>query len=128
MQAYLFEKVLRELGLEHRCFHAPGGNQALDFLRRIVPFENAPRPALIVLDIHMPGMDGCSVLREVKADPNLRRIPVIMFSATNNDEDFARCYDESANACIRKPRDFEGSLQVVGKIERFWFHTAVLAL
>ena len=128
IQAYLFEKVLRELGLEHRCFHAPGGSQAIDFLRRKPPFENAPRPELIILDLNMPDMDGCAVLREIKADADLQRIPVIMFSATKNDEDFARCYHESANACVRKPQDFEGSLQVIREIERFWFHTAALAL
>lgn len=51
-----------------------------------------------------------------------------MFSASNSNKDFARCYDESANACVRKPHDLEGTLQVVREIERFWFHTAMLAL
>jgi CheY-like chemotaxis protein len=127
LQAYLFEQSLRELGFEHRCFHAPGGAQALDFLRRTSHFQNAPRPDLIILDMNMPGMDGCSVLREIKADPQLRSIPVIMFSATERDEDFDRCYHERANACIRKPKDYVDSLLVVREIERFWFQTAELA-
>jgi two-component system, chemotaxis family, response regulator Rcp1 len=128
IQAYLFEKVLLDLGLEHRCFHAGGGSQALDFVRRKSPFEKAPRPELIILDLNMPDMDGCAVLRELKADGDLRRIPVIMFSATETDEEFARCYNENANACVRKPQDFEGIRQVVREIERFWFHTAIPAL
>jgi CheY-like chemotaxis protein len=63
-------------------------------------------------------------MREIKADPDLQRVPVIMFSATKNDEGFARCYHESAKACVRKHQDFESSLEVIREIERFWFHTA----
>jgi CheY-like chemotaxis protein len=125
-QAHLFELLVRELGLKHRCFHAAGGVEALDFLHRKSPFQNAPRPALIILDLNMPGMDGYAVLREIKADPDLRHIPVIMFSSTSSDQHFARCYRESANACIRKPADYEAGLEVVREIERFWFATAVL--
>jgi CheY-like chemotaxis protein len=126
-QADIFERLLREVGLEHRCYYAPSGNDALEFLRRRSPFQNAPRPDLIILDLNMPGMDGCDVLREIKVDADLRCIPVIIFSATTSVEDLTRCYNESANACIQKPGDFEGGLQVVREIERFWFHTAVLA-
>jgi CheY-like chemotaxis protein len=127
IQAYLFRKLLREVGLDHRCFHAPCGVEALDFLHRRSRFQSAPRPDLVILDLNMPGMDGCAVLREIKRNADLRTIPVIMFSGTEDNEDFARCYHESANACIRKPSDYEASLQVVREIERFWFHTAALA-
>lgn len=125
-QARLFEVLIRHLGLAHKCHHAPGGPQALDFLRRKHRHQNAPRPELILLDLNMPGMDGGSVLREIKGDPDLRCIPVIVFSLGSHDEDFDRCYREYANACVRKPADYEGSLRVVRQIEQFWFHTAQL--
>jgi len=123
-QAYLFERLLKELGLATRCHYAAGGTQALDFLRRRHPYEKVPRPELIILDIHMPGTDGCAVLREIKGDPRLRCIPVIMFSLAA--EEFDACYLEQANACIRKPDDFDGTLRVVREIEQFWFHTVQL--
>jgi two-component system, chemotaxis family, response regulator Rcp1 len=125
-QACLFAHLLRKSGIPHRCHHATDGPKALEFLRRKGRYENAPKPQLIILDLNMPGMDGCAVLREIKADPELHCIPVIMFSLATCHDDFDRCYSERANACIRKPDDYEGTLNVVREIERFWFHTAQL--
>ena len=125
-QARLFEILLEDLGLQHRCFHAQSGEEALSFLRRQAPYVDAPRPELIVLDLNMPGMHGCDLLREIKRDAHLRRIPVIMFSSTASEREFAGCYNDNANACIQKPADYEASLEVVRGLERFWFHTARL--
>lgn len=74
----------------------------------------------------MPGEDGCDTLRAIKSDPELRFIPVIMFSASADYRDVVRCYDQHANAYIHKPVDLETSLSVVRQIERFWFDTACL--
>ena len=125
-QSKLFEHLLAELGHEHKCFHAESGSAALDFLRRAAPHENAPRPDLILLDVNMPGNDGCETLRLIKSDSNLRCIPVIMFSASVDYRDVTRCYEQHANAYIRKPLDLDSSLSLVNKIEKFWFHTARL--
>ncbi len=127
-QARLFELLMETLDLRHRLHHAPSGKQALDFLRNKPPYENARRVDLIILDVNLPGMDGCAVLREIKSDPELRCIPVIMFSLGFGPEDFERCYSEHANACVRKPVDYENGLRVVRQIEDFWFHTAQLPL
>jgi two-component system, chemotaxis family, response regulator Rcp1 len=125
-QARLFENLLTELGQPHQCHHAADGPQALDFLRRKGSNRKAPRPELIILDLKMPGMDGVAVLREIKRDPELRAIPVIMLSVSSAYEEFDRCYREYANACIRKPFDYESSVSLVRQIEQFWFHTAQL--
>jgi two-component system, chemotaxis family, response regulator Rcp1 len=125
-QLRLFEILLEDLGLPHRCFHAPDGPDALKFLRRHPPYQDALRPELIVLDVNMPGMNGCDLLREIKRDPGLKTIPVVMFSSTKNDRDFTSCYEANANACIQKPSDYESSLRVVRILENFWFRTAQL--
>lgn len=124
-QVYLFERMLNALGSAHKCHYVPGGQEALDFLNRRCPYENVPRPELIILDIHMPGLDGCAVLREIKRDAHLRCIPVIMFSRAAVEEVDA-CYREHANACISKQDDYEGMLRAVRQIEQFWFQVVQL--
>ena len=74
----------------------------------------------------MPGEDGCDTLQIIKGDPELRCIPVIMFSASLDDEDVVRSYTHYANAYVRKPTDLNSSLCIVRQIESFWFHTARL--
>src|SRR4051794_4761341 len=83
-QVRLFEIMLEDLGLEHRCIHALSGQEALKILLRTPPYKDAPRPELIILDLNMPGMHGCDLLRELKRDPEFRGIPVIMFSSTGD--------------------------------------------
>jgi CheY-like chemotaxis protein len=125
-QVRLFQALLTELALPHRCHHALTGADALRFLRRESIYRSAPRPELIVLDINMPGMDGCAVLEKIKEDPNLRVIPVIMFSLGTGEDEVEVCYRQQANAYIQKPQDYETSLRVVREIDQFWFHTATL--
>jgi CheY-like chemotaxis protein len=125
-QARLFEILLRKLGAPHRCHYAPGGRQALDFLRRFGPYCNVPRPELIILDLNMPGLNGCAVLHEIKNDPQLQSIPVIIFSLGTGKPEIDECYSERANAYIQKPVDLEGSMRVVQQIVRFWFGVAAL--
>jgi chemotaxis family two-component system response regulator Rcp1 len=124
-QAYLFQHLLKQFETEHDCHHVPDGQQALDFLRRLPPFEKVPRPELIVLDIRMPGLDGCAVLREIKRDPDLRCIPVVMLSRATSEE-MDECYREQANACVSKQDDYQSMLQVVRQIQYFWFDTVQL--
>jgi CheY-like chemotaxis protein len=125
-QAALMKAVVRELGLPHHCHYAFNGSVALDFLRRIPPFERAPRPDLILLDLNMPGMNGREVLHIVKSDPALHSIPVIMLSSSHAIQEVAACYGEHANAYIQKPLDLEGNLSVVRHLDRFWSGLALL--
>src|ERR1700749_4108688 len=81
-QVGIIKILLADLGLSHRCHHAASGATGLDFLRHKPPYENAPRPHLILLDLNMPQMDGCEVLRQVKSDLDLLSIPVIMLSTS----------------------------------------------
>lgn len=119
-QKTLIQGVLGELGLSHRCHYAPNGPKALDFLRRTPPFENAPRPDLILLDFNMPGMDGCEVLHSVKSDPDLCSIPVVMLSSSEALKDVDACYREHANAYVLKPTDLESHLTLLRNLDRFW--------
>ena len=126
IQVYLFKHFLSELGRRHRCHHAASGPEALNFLRRRGAYAEAPRPELIVLDVNMPGMDGCQVLSEIKGDPGLRSIPVVMFSLGEMPEDVGRCYHARANAYVRKPGDYDSCLHAIDQIERFWCQTVRL--
>lgn len=125
-QAKLFELLLAQLGHAHKCHHVISGAAALAFLKREYPHENAPRPDLIILDVNMPGEDGCETLGSIKSDPEIRCIPVIMFTSSPQNSDVVRCYTQFANAYVQKPVDLDTSLSVVRKIESFWFHTARL--
>jgi chemotaxis family two-component system response regulator Rcp1 len=102
------------------------GVQALEFLRRMGAHAQAPRPDLILLDLNMPRKNGHEVLAELKADESLRRIPVVMLTTSQAEEDVARAYANHVNCYIRKPVDFERFAEVVRSIEDFWFTVVTL--
>jgi CheY-like chemotaxis protein len=100
---------------------AVDGLEALAALRREGRFANAPRPDIILLDLNLPRKDGRDVLAEIKADPDFRRIPVVVLTTSKAEEDVLRTYDLHANCYITKPLDLEQFITVVKSIEDFWF-------
>jgi CheY-like chemotaxis protein len=96
------------------------GEEALRFLRREEPYPDAPRPGLILLDLNLPRLDGREVLARIKADPDLRRIPVVVLTTSSSDEDIVRTYDLHANAYVTKPVDFDQFMSVVRQIDEFF--------
>ncbi|MGW5747467.1 response regulator [Amycolatopsis sp. NPDC003861] len=99
---------------------AEDGVEALRFLKREGPFGEAPRPALILLDLNLPRKDGRELLGEIKQDPGLRTIPVVVLTTSEAEEDILRSYELHANAYVTKPVDFEKFVEVVRKIDDFW--------
>ena len=100
---------------------AENGEKALQFLTRVEPFHDAPRPDMILLDLNMPKKNGLETLREIKADPALRSIPVVVLTTSEAEADISGCYDLGANCYITKPVSFEAFIKVVNMIEDFWF-------
>ncbi|REE96025.1 response regulator [Thermomonospora umbrina] len=96
------------------------GEEAMAYLRREGPYAQAPRPDLILLDLNLPRKDGREVLEEVKADPALRSIPVVVLTTSEADEDILRSYHLHANAYVTKPVDFERFIDVVRQIDDFF--------
>ncbi|HEY3725170.1 MAG TPA: response regulator [Acidimicrobiia bacterium] len=96
------------------------GEEALAFLRQEPPFADAVRPGLILLDLNLPRLDGREVLASVKADPGLRRIPVVILTTSSADEDIVRSYDLHANAYVTKPVDFDQFMSAVRQIDEFF--------
>jgi len=99
---------------------ASDGVEALQFLKREGRFGEAPRPGLILLDLNLPRKDGREVLGEIKQDPVLRTIPVVVLTTSEAEEDILRSYDLHANAYVTKPVDFEKFVEVVRQIDDFW--------
>jgi len=96
------------------------GVEALAFLRREGDFADAPRPDLILLDLNLPKKDGMEVLADIKADPTLRRIPVVVLTVSKDEEDILKSYDLYANCYVTKPINMEQFIAVVRSIEDFW--------
>jgi len=111
----------------YRLHTVNGGEQALDFLRRNVPYNDAPRPDLMFLDIYMPGKSGSSeLLSEIKNDPGLKAIPVIVMTTSDLEDDIRTCYEFHANSYIVKPPDLRDLYLTVGNIVTYWFSTVKL--
>jgi CheY-like chemotaxis protein len=105
----------------HNTLHvASDGEQALSFLYRRGEYAESPRPDLILLDLNLPRKDGREVLAEVKDDPQLRTIPVVVLTTSEAEEDILRSYDLHANAYVTKPVDFDRFIEVVKQIDDFF--------
>jgi len=124
---YLTQEAFRRSRSESRIHVVEDGIQALAFLRRELPFDAAPRPDLVLLDLNLPRKDGHKVLEEIKADPGLRRIPVIILTTSTAEADIHRCYDRHANCYIAKPVDFDEFERVIREIDTFWFNCVTLS-
>ncbi|MDG5817750.1 response regulator [Natronococcus sp. A-GB7] len=97
------------------------GSDALDFLHQRNEYEDAPRPDLVLLDLNLPRKDGEEVLADLKDDPELQSIPVIVLTSSRAEEDIARSYELHANAYLTKPVDPDEFIETVRAFEKFWF-------
>jgi CheY-like chemotaxis protein len=102
------------------------GVEAMQFLKREGRFENAPRPDLVFLDLNMPRMGGAEVLSAMKADAELKHIPVVVLTSSDADDDVSMAYERHANCYVTKPADLDQMIQVVQAIDSFWMGTARL--
>jgi chemotaxis family two-component system response regulator Rcp1 len=96
------------------------GDAAMQFLRKQDRYAEAPRPGLILLDLNLPKRDGRSILQEIKTDPDLKRIPVVILTTSKAEEDILRTYNLHANCYITKPVDIEEFITITRSIENFW--------
>ena len=125
----LAQKALREDHLMNGMRFVEDGEELLDYLRRRGKFSDpacAPRPRVILLDLNMPRKDGRQALQEIKSDPRLRRIPVVVLTTSTAEEDIVRSYDLGVNAYITKPVTFDALSDVMRDLSRFWFETVQL--
>jgi chemotaxis family two-component system response regulator Rcp1 len=116
----LTQEALSRAKVNNRLHVAEDGLDALQFLRREGAYAAAPRPDLILLDLNLPRLDGREVLAEVKADPQLRTIPIVVLTTSQAEEDIVRSYDLHANCYITKPVDFGQFMKVVQSVHEFW--------
>ena len=113
-------EALREGKVRNNLSVARDGQEAMEFLQRVGRFANAPRPDLILLDLNLPRKDGREVLGEIKADEQLRRIPVVVLTTSSAEADIVQSYTLYANCYITKPVDLEQFVTVVKSIDDFW--------
>ncbi len=119
--ARLAEEALKENKVRNNLYHVQDGLEAMSFLRRQAGYTDAPPPDLILLDLNLPRKDGREVLAEIKEDPKLRLIPVVVLTTSEAERDLVKTYGLGANAYVVKPIDLDRFIEVVQAIESFWF-------
>lgn len=127
----LFEEALVDARVSRRVAHVSDGQATLDYLRRegiYFGLRDEPLPAIVLLDLNLPRVDGRTVLELMKSDPGLRSIPVVVLTTSRAPEDVSLCYDQGANSFITKPDVYEDLLGVIRKLDEYWFRTVRLPL
>ena len=125
----LTQDAVAEAGLDGALRFVQNGEELLDYLCRRGKYESpsaAPRPGLILLDLNMPLKDGREALREIRADPELRRIPVVVLTTSKADTDVGAIYELGANSFISKPFQFDALVGVMKMLGQYWFQTVEL--
>jgi len=125
-EARLAREALKETHFPVRLHVVSDGVEAMEFLRREGPHKEAPRPHIVLLDLNLPRKDGREVLRDIKADEDLRRIPVVILTTSQAQSDIRRAYELNANCYIQKPLELDGFIEIVKSIHRYWLQTAEL--
>jgi len=118
--ARLASEALQDAKVRNTLHWVDNGEEAMAFLRKEGKHARVPRPDLILLDLNLPGKDGREVLAEIKGDPDLKRIPVVILTVSKDEEDIMKTYNLHANCFITKPVDLYQFIKVVKSIEDFW--------
>jgi chemotaxis family two-component system response regulator Rcp1 len=122
----LTRKALEKGRLANNLHVVNDGVETMEFLHGEGEYAGTPRPDLILLDLNMPRKDGREVLEDIKESDDLKRIPVVVLTSSEAEEDVIRSYELHANAYLTKPVDFSGFIDVVGKLEEFWLQVVKL--
>jgi len=126
---FLLQAAFRENGFSDQLHFVDNGVELMDYLSSGNIDGNTPSnlPKFILLDLNMPKKDGREVLKEIKQHPELKKIPVVIFSTTNNEQEMRRCYELGANSYITKPNSFDHLLKIVANLRGYWMHTSPLS-
>jgi len=122
-------RAFKKANLANPVQRCTNGDQALNYLLQLGEFsapDAAPRPNIILLDLNLPGTDGREVLRAIKAAPDLLKIPVIVLTTSNAEQDIEQCYAAGANSYVQKPVDFEGFIQAIARLSDYWLNVSIL--
>ena len=121
---FLLKAAFEENGYKDSLHFVENGVEVLDYLHKLAQEPNEVKmPRFILLDLNMPKKDGREVLKEIKQNTLFRKIPVIIFSTTNNEQEMRRCYELGANSYITKPNSFENLIKTVAAFRSYWIHT-----
>jgi len=125
--AKIIERALRESGVDHRLTVIPDGRLALDYLFDLRDERISPdhQPDLILLDLNLPGLNGCQVLSQIKQDAFLRMIPVVVLTTSHREEDVLQTYMAGANTYIPKPAEYPSYCDLVATLRHYWIDTAL---
>jgi two-component system response regulator len=122
-------RAFKKSGLKNPIVRCEDGDSALDYLFRRGQWtdpESSPRPGVILLDLNLPGTDGREVLQEIKKHDQLRHIPIIVLTTSNDDRDVEGCYQAGANSYVQKPVDMDGFIRAIERLNGYWFEVVVL--
>ena len=114
------KEAFREARIQNNIHVVQDGDGAIAFVHQDEPYQDAPRPDLILLDLNLPKTDGREVLEEIKADPQIHQIPVVILTTSNDEEDVLRSYNLHANAYLVKPIDVMRFIKMIQSLESFW--------
>ena len=122
----LVKEALKTASAPHQLTNVRDGQEALDYLRGEGGYAGRPLPDIILLDLNLPGRNGTEILAEVKADPGLRRIPVVILTTSRAQSDIELAYELHANSYVVKPSELDEFLRTIRTLEKFWMATAKL--
>ena len=124
---FLLRSAFEENGYKDKLEFVENGVEMIEYLRSLAEKkEKGALPRFVLLDLNMPKKDGREVLKEIKQSPDLSKIPIIIFSTTNNEQEMRRCYELGANSYITKPNSFESLIKTVAALRSYWVQTTAM--
>ena len=124
------ERAFRKTGVINPIFRCNDGDEAINYLKNTEKFSdinNSPKPCIILLDLNMPGLDGFDVLDIIKVEAELKSLPVIVLTTSNDQKDIRKAYEKGANSYIQKPVQFDGFIEAIKKLKSYWFELNIVS-